>query len=336
MKSTLLFSSLAIAACSALAAPIDPVAQATPTPPAKPAVSASSHVTITIDSGGKKVTREMDLGSAPTVKIHGPVTVKVEGGAGGNSIAATTAPWLGVAPDEVSEDLRAQLPLEEGTGLILRNVTTDSPAAQAGLQKNDVLVKFDDQLLTNAKQLRTLVHTKKDGDKVRLTYFRGGKSFTTEAQIRMHAGDEPGNDPWNISSFLSSVINGASNVESKMVVTDKDGHVLVTSGQPDLGGVIAQIEKILRAAGVDDKTITEAKGAIAEAAKTASGVAASIGSADGEVTQQIKNTTDQIAKSLGKVRAAAEQARKQAEEAGERAREQVQKQSDPQKTPGVQ
>jgi hypothetical protein len=345
MKPSLLISSLAIAASSAFAAPNESSAPATPAPTAKPAATVSRHVTVTIDSGGKKVTREMNLGDTSTIKIQGPETVKILSNGGSAQIAANPAPWLGVAPDEVSEEVRAQLPLEEGMGLILRNVTPDSPAAKAGLQKNDVLVKFDDQFLANARQLRALVHLKKDGEKARLTYFHEGKSTTTEAEIRMHEGGEPGDDPLNISHLLNSVITGAVDasgplkLESKMVVMDKDGHVLVTRTQPDLSAVTAQIEKILRAAGVDDKTINETERTIIDAAKAASSVASSIGSADGDVASQLKTTADQVAKSLEKAQAAAEHARKQAEETRERIegqRERLEKQRDSQKAPAAQ
>jgi membrane-associated protease RseP (regulator of RpoE activity) len=345
MKPSLLISSLAIAAASALAAPNEPSAPATPAPSTKSAATVSSHVTVTIDSGGKKVTHEMDLGSNPTITMQAPHKVKIESNGGEVQVTGKPEPWLGVAPDEVSEELRAQLPLEEGTGLILRSVTPDSPAAKAGLRKNDVLVKFDDQILTNARQLSALVHLKKDGEKARLTYFREGKSSAIEAQIGTHAGGESSEDPFNLSHLLNSVITGAIDttsplrLESNMVIMDKDGHVLVTKTQPDLSAVTTRIEKILRAAGVDEKTINETEKTIIDAAKTASSVASSIGSADGDVASQLKNTADQVAKSLEKARAAAEHARKQAEDVRghlEDQRERLEKQRDPQKSPAVQ
>ena len=365
MKSSLLIGSLVIAISSALAAPnapsTPPIPSAPPTAPAapaapaaptapKPAVSASSHVTVTIEAGGKKETHEIDLGNTPMLKIDGPI--KLEGGADAphrgeaGTLTLTSAaknlsnivvsggslifnsgptPWLGVTVDEVSDELRAQLPIERGAGLVVRSVVPDGPAAQAGLQIHDVLVKLDDQLLVNGNQLSALVRMKKDGEKARLTYFRGGKSSTTEAQIRMREEAYTGN------TTINTTISGA-----EMMVVDKDGHVLVSRTPPDLSAVTAKVERILRAAGVDDKTITETERTIAEAARAASSAVSSIESAGGDAASQIKNATDQVARSMEKARAAAESARKQAEEARGRIEKQLEKQPDPKKDPAAQ
>ena len=89
--------------------------------------------------------------------------------------------WLGLAADEVSEDERAQLPLPAGAGLLVRHVTQDGPAAQAGVLQNDVLVRLDDQLLVNAAQLRALIRGKKDGEKTTLSLLRKGKDLQVSA-----------------------------------------------------------------------------------------------------------------------------------------------------------
>jgi PDZ domain len=355
MKSILLLSFLTVAVSSALAAPNEPAAPSTPAPVAKPAaVTTSSHVTVTIESNGKKETHEIDLGNAPTI-APGALPVPVDGA--GSKAGATTAaapliisggtlvlqgalntpeippgptPWLGVTMEPVSDELRAQLPIEKGAGLVLRSIIPDGPAAQAGLQKNDVLVQLDDQILVNGNQLSALVLMKKDGDKVRLTYFRGGKSSTTEAQIRMHQ------DPYTGATTLN--VSGVSGNLGETVVVDKEGHVLVSRNQPDLSAVTGKVEKILRAAGVDDKTILETENAIVEAAKTANNVASSIGNAGGDIARQLKEGADQVAKSLEKARAAAERARNEAERARKEAEARVhpEKQGEPEKTPPVQ
>ena len=98
--------------------------------------------------------------------------------------------WLGLAADEVSEDVRAQLPLPAGAGLLVRHVTQDGPAAQAGVLQNDVLVRLDDQLLVNAAQLRALIRGKKDGEKTTLSLLRKGKDLQVSAKLAKKAQPE--------------------------------------------------------------------------------------------------------------------------------------------------
>jgi hypothetical protein len=91
--------------------------------------------------------------------------------------------WLGLATDEASEALISQLRLDPGVGLIVTYVAPDSPAAKAGLQKNDVLVEFDGQALVHPSQLRKLVHVRKDGDAIKLVYYRAGKKDSASVTL---------------------------------------------------------------------------------------------------------------------------------------------------------
>lgn len=91
--------------------------------------------------------------------------------------------WLGVSTDEAPDALSAQLGLQPGDGLVVLYVQADSPAARAGLQKNDVLVELGDQLLVHPGQFRKLVRRQKEGDKIKLTLYRNGKKQTASATL---------------------------------------------------------------------------------------------------------------------------------------------------------
>jgi hypothetical protein len=92
-------------------------------------------------------------------------------------------PWLGLSTDEAPEVLVAQLGLNPGVGLAVTYVAPDSPAAKAGLQKNDVLVQFEDQSLVHPAQLRKLVQVRKEGDTVKLVFYRAGKQQTVSVTL---------------------------------------------------------------------------------------------------------------------------------------------------------
>jgi putative serine protease PepD len=65
----------------------------------------------------------------------------------------------------------------------VRSVTPGGPAAAAGIQRGDVITKIDGADATNGLQLENLTLTKKPGDTVAITYWRGGKE--TEATITL-------------------------------------------------------------------------------------------------------------------------------------------------------
>jgi hypothetical protein len=91
--------------------------------------------------------------------------------------------WLGVSAEESTTVLSSQLGLRPGQGLLITYVPENGPAAKAGVQKNDVLVQLDDQLLVLPTQLRKLVQMHKAGDPVQLSLFRNGLKQTLQATL---------------------------------------------------------------------------------------------------------------------------------------------------------
>ena len=113
-------------------------------------------------------------------------TVDSDGSKAGNK--ETT--WLGVGVEESSEALAAQLDLKPGEGLVVTYVSTNSPAAAAGLKKNDVLVELDGQMLVDSTQLRKLLQMHTAGDSVNIVFYHAGKKQTAAATLTKKAFDE--------------------------------------------------------------------------------------------------------------------------------------------------
>ncbi len=92
-------------------------------------------------------------------------------------------PWLGLQPEELSDELRAQLDLEDGTGLLVSDVLPESPALKAGLKKNDILLKIDGKAVKGEEALAKYMQTAKVGQEATLTILRKGKEQTLKATI---------------------------------------------------------------------------------------------------------------------------------------------------------
>jgi S1-C subfamily serine protease len=68
-------------------------------------------------------------------------------------------------------------------GAWVREVTPDSPAAKAGLQNGDVVVKVDGKEVADPAALVDAINSRKAGDKVKLTVLRDGKEQEIEATL---------------------------------------------------------------------------------------------------------------------------------------------------------
>ncbi|MEE1754282.1 S1C family serine protease [Streptomyces sp. SP18CS02] len=86
---------------------------------------------------------------------------------------------------------------EEGAGATIAGqgaggtpaVTPDGPAAKAGLKPGDVITKFGDRTIDSGPTLISEIWTHEPGDKVALTYQRGGKETTVEVTLGERKGD---------------------------------------------------------------------------------------------------------------------------------------------------
>jgi hypothetical protein len=125
----------------------------------------------------------------PQDKADEIVIQQIEPVADEERTARKHVPWLGVSTEEASEALSSQLGLDDGVGLVVTYVASNSPAAKAGLKKNDVLVEFESQSLVHPAQLRKLVRAHKEGDEVKIDYYRGGKKETISVTLGKTAAE---------------------------------------------------------------------------------------------------------------------------------------------------
>jgi len=83
--------------------------------------------------------------------------------------------WLGISFQEISENLSLKLGLEDTKGVMITQVLKDSPAEIAGLEKQDVIIKIDEQKINGTSDLRNIIFHKYPGTEVNLGVIRKGK-----------------------------------------------------------------------------------------------------------------------------------------------------------------
>ena len=91
--------------------------------------------------------------------------------------------FLGVETSSVPRVVSEQLGLQKGFGLVVDYVVPDGPAAAAGVQQNDILKMFNDQILMDPDQLSKLVRSLQEGTNVTLTILR--KNAETKVTVKL-------------------------------------------------------------------------------------------------------------------------------------------------------
>jgi S1-C subfamily serine protease len=98
-----------------------------------------------------------------------------------------THAYLGIEPAPVTQDVAAQLGLDQATGVLVMEVGGGTPAARAGLRPGDVIVRLDGKPVDTVEDLFAELRRHRPGDRVTLTVVRDGR----EQQLTVTLADNP-------------------------------------------------------------------------------------------------------------------------------------------------
>jgi serine protease Do len=107
---------------------------------------------------------------------------------------------LGVGLTDIDADRATALKLGEPRGVEVRTVQENSPAAAAGIEPGDVLLTYNGEEILSGPQLGRLVNETPPGRKVKIQYWRQGKTKMTTALLTSSTSRPP--DPLPSSSAL--------------------------------------------------------------------------------------------------------------------------------------
>lgn len=91
--------------------------------------------------------------------------------------------WLGVETHEVTSDNAKELKLPAERGVVVGRITSDSPAAKAGLKEKDVITEVNGQRVEGSAQFRRMIHEIPAGRAVPLTVWRDGRAQTLSVTL---------------------------------------------------------------------------------------------------------------------------------------------------------
>ena len=97
-----------------------------------------------------------------------------------------TRGWLGVSIQDINEGMAKALKLKNRNGAIISQVMKDSPAAEAGVKEQDVIIAVDGDKVNDSSNLKNLISSGRPNDKTKLTVIRNGKekNFTVTLGTR--------------------------------------------------------------------------------------------------------------------------------------------------------
>ena len=96
---------------------------------------------------------------------------------------SVTRGFLGIVIQDLTPELAKSFGLDDHQGILVAEVTEDSPAEKAGLRQGDVIVEFDGKAVEEVGAFRNRVSIKAPGTKEKITVLRDGKRQTLTVTI---------------------------------------------------------------------------------------------------------------------------------------------------------
>ena len=91
--------------------------------------------------------------------------------------------WLGVAIQEVTEELSESFGLDNTSGALIAMVEKASPAEKGGIQPGDIILKFNNNVIVSSSDLPKFVGTIKPFTKVPVEILRKGKKIKLDVKV---------------------------------------------------------------------------------------------------------------------------------------------------------
>jgi serine protease Do len=148
-----------------------------------------------------------------------------------------TRGWLGVAIQDVDENLAKSFDLKEARGILVSQVQPDSPAVSAGLKQGDVILRLDDIVLKDVSDLRNRVALITPGTKVMLHIIREGR----EQEVALVIGEQPSEfgkagqgleSQGNLQQYGLSLQDLTPELASQLGYSAKQTGVVISSVEP--------------------------------------------------------------------------------------------------------
>jgi serine protease Do len=150
--------------------------------------------------------------------------------------------YLGISMQDLTEQLGKHFGVEGGEGVLVSEIKPDTPAARAGIEAGDVIVKVGDQAVTGGGELRKALAEVKPGDEVALAVVRDGRSRTLSAKL----AEWPENtelEAKDVQVYLDHMSGGAPRMREFMP-SEHVREIRVTRPDGDVEGLRADIEQL--------------------------------------------------------------------------------------------
>ena len=148
-------------------------------------------VQLTFWRDGRAQSVSVELGAFPDKLVghgFGPKEFKFEmpefgGKLFGHDVFLQHGPRLGIDAEDLSGQLGSYFGAPDGEGVLVRDVTSGTPAEKAGLKAGDVIIKIDGERVRTVHELREKMRAKRENKTVSVSVIRKGTEMSFNVEV---------------------------------------------------------------------------------------------------------------------------------------------------------
>jgi serine protease Do len=174
--------------------------------------------------------------------------------------------YLGVAPQDLSEDLTALFGADKGA--LISQVIEDSAAEKAGLKAGDVITKVNGAEMRDARHLLLTISQLAPNTEITIDYLREGKVQTTKAKLARRTEDMVAANETSTTNKDVGVLNGVGvgditpQIRNELQLPARMSGAVITSVEPDSPSAKQGLREGDIILELDRKPVTDAESAV--------------------------------------------------------------------------
>src|SRR5579859_1468580 len=119
-----------------------------------------------------------------------------------------TRAYLGIYPQDVTPAMARSFGEKEAQGIVIGDVSPDSPAKSAGLQRGDIILDVNGKPVSDSNQLRMSISMMHPGSDVSIRYLRDGSEHTANVKLAEMPPDSAQNNSTGANDSDSKALEG--------------------------------------------------------------------------------------------------------------------------------
>jgi serine protease Do len=144
-----------------------------------------------------------------------------------------TRGWLGVAIQDVDASLAEQFGVEVTEGVLISDVQDGSPAKEAGFERGDIVIEYDNKKISDVNRLRNIVAQTKVGEKIKVKVLRKEKEKILTVKIGEQPSDMFASGKPSIGKNLGLSVQDLTDELARSFGYENESGVVITAFEPD-------------------------------------------------------------------------------------------------------